>query len=134
MNARTGYALLVVGVVLFAGGLVAPSTTTHTSTTCYDDPWSYGQDCVRSTYETPNTSKGGLIGFGAFLAVIGGVVALKGSSSTGRDRRRSSSQPPESGTTHSLAEQIQKRQSGTDRESGWGTDGDDRADWDGDDR
>lgn len=86
-----GSLIFVVGLLILLGGLAMPSTTTTTSTSCYDNPYSYGQDCVESTYETPNSSKGPAIIFGLVLTIAGGFVAKSGTSSDSRRTSQTSS-------------------------------------------
>lgn len=105
MKSIIGAVLVFLGVGILLLGVAAPSTSTQTATTCYDSPTGYGQDCVQSSYETPNTGKGGMIGAGIFIAIIGGVLTMANSASTEHSR------PSSQEGIQSLKDQIQERQS-----------------------
>ncbi|GAB7118147.1 hypothetical protein [Natrinema pallidum] len=116
MKSIIGAVLVFIGVGILLLGVAAPSTSTQTSTTCYDSPTGYGQDCVQSSYETPNTGKGGMIGAGIFVAIIGGILTMSNSSSA-----ESSGQSSQDGT-QSLKDQIQERQSEREQKESVGVD------------
>lgn len=110
MKSGIGVILVVIGVVILLFGIAAPSTTTQSATTCYDDPTGFGQDCVRSSYEAPNTGKSGLIGAGIFMAIVGIFLLRSDSSSVESSFEHQSSERESS----SLQKQIQERQSRQD--------------------
>lgn len=108
MNSNIGGVLLAIGVLILLIGIATPATTTQTSTTCYNEPLGYGQECIETTYEAPNASRGGLIGMGIFVSIIGIVISRSSSTDTSRNESSSRSKAP------TLAEEIEKRQSHQD--------------------
>jgi hypothetical protein len=142
MNSATGGLILVFGIIILIAGIAMPATTTQTSTSCYDNPVGFGQECVETTYEAPNTGRGWLIGTGALVSVIGGILALSGDSTrrsrnisseisdgTSTRRSRNISRSSDDASTHrsrnisnssnesqSLAEEVRKRRSKNNEE------------------
>lgn len=105
MRATIGGTILIVGVLIMLLGFAVPATTTQTARTCYDDPFSYGQSCSQTTYESPNTGKVGLIFFGVLAAISGGFYAV-----SGRDLSGDSDASTNSDTRgQSLGEQIREK-------------------------
>lgn len=107
MKSSIGWGLVLIGVLILLLGFATPSTTTQTATTCYNDPMGYGQDCVRTSYEAPNTGKGGIIGLGIFIAIIGGFLSQSDSPTPQTIHNQSPSQK----RTQTLGDQIRERQS-----------------------
>jgi uncharacterized membrane protein len=112
MKAAAGWVLVVLGIFILLFGVAAPSTTTQTTTTCYDDPTGYGQDCVRSSYDVPNTGKSSIIGIGIFATIIGGFLAYSESTNEERSKKDPLSSSAKTGT---LSEKIHERQEGSQR-------------------
>lgn len=75
------YAILtVVGIVILLLGLAMPATETRTAESCVNSPYSYGQDCVQTSYEVANPARGPAIGIGFFLTIIGGILWFRSGS------------------------------------------------------
>ncbi|SEH12115.1 hypothetical protein SAMN04487967_0660 [Natronorubrum sediminis] len=109
MNRRTGRILLALGLLMLLLGLVIPTTSTETSTSCYDDPFGPGQDCVETEYESVNSSKFVLLGLGTFATVIGGIGFYSGPSG-GTRRSVTQNEPRRGWDGGSLEEQLREHQ------------------------
>lgn len=118
MKLRHGV-IIGVGVILLLLGLAMPATTTTTSTTCINSDYEYADSCVEARYETPNTARGPVIGFGLILIIGGGVLANRSGTppstnsnmtetttdSAGRQVPADSTNQTQAGTT-TLAERV----------------------------
>lgn len=92
MNSEIKLGLIGLGVLFLLIGIAIPATTTHTSTTCVDDPFSYGQNCAQTTYESPNLSKFPLIGIGIMMTLVGVVSFVSDSTSANSTHKDGSSE------------------------------------------
>lgn len=119
----TKYAILtVIGIVILLIGLSMPATETRTTESCVDSPYSYGQDCVQTSYEVANPARGPTIGFGFFLAVVGGVLWSR----SGSGAETNGPPPVQHDTSSSTAspegspqrDDESRQQSGSDTRSG----------------
>lgn len=116
--------LITIGVFILLIGFAMPATTTQTSTTCIDDPFGYGQDCIQSTYETPNSGRFGIIGLGIMTFIVGIIsyssdlsAAVASPTDSVRSDQSQSSGQSSSQESQSLKEQLQDYNSGEDSES-----------------
>lgn len=74
MKTIIGGIILIVGILILLVGVATPMTTQQTSNTCYNDPLGYGQNCVETTYDSPNTGKTSIILFGVITTTAGGAL------------------------------------------------------------
>ena len=74
MKTIIGLMIFIIGVFLLLAGVAAPMTTQQTSTTCYNGPLGYGQECVETTYNSPNTGKISILIFGILTTTAGGAL------------------------------------------------------------
>lgn len=113
LKAIGGFVALV-GIIALLVGVAMPATTTHTSTTCIDDPTGFGQECTSGSVTTPNPLRGPMIGVG-FLALIGGIgiALMSGSESLNQQTRQTS----ESEANGGFADKLREQQGGSDSPS-----------------
>lgn len=89
-----GVILLILGILLFFGGIGADDT--ETSTTCYEGTYSSG--CVETEYQNPASGMG-MIFIGVGLSFVGLILTGKGGSSTASN-----------GVSNDLKEELEERQ------------------------
>lgn len=125
-------AAIGLGVFLLLGGLAMPATTTEQTRTCIDT--SYGvNDCIRSSYESPNTVKFPLIVAGISLILVGGFLSKRQSEQDSGQPApvQPADNPQPSGKTTSgettLVESIEERKSSSDTSDGGGHEGEEQV-------
>lgn len=103
--------IALVGIVVLLAGVAMPTTSTHTSEACIDDPTGFGQECVSGSVTTPNPLRRPMIGIG-FVSLIGGIgiSLMSGSEASNQQIERAS----ESVANGSFADKLRAQQGESD--------------------